>query len=141
MAKGPKRTRERASKPLQSQVIAKSGSRKPMPTGKQIQLLMNLLDLGYDKDKKDYKPGWSDQIISAETNIGLSTVVKNRQRYYGPVTRAPALPEVRSEKARWRFIEDKLDKIIDLLETLIHVGATGSKEPDEPQGPQGQPQG
>lgn len=56
---------------------------------KRITDLYMMLEDNYDRDAKNYRPGWSDERIAKELVLAVDFVVKRREQDYGPLV-APA---------------------------------------------------
>jgi hypothetical protein len=96
-------------------------------TGRQLASMYQLLDLLYDKDAKDYRAGITDVVIAQACGIHPNTVGHARLKNYGQSKAGLKKAErPRSDNALLRLANDKLDRMIDLLETAVaYVKAQG----------------
>ncbi|MFG1214970.1 hypothetical protein V5F72_20970 [Xanthobacter flavus] len=78
------------SSPQPSRLQAKP-SASPAASDAIVNLYLILSD-AYDRAKKGFKPGWSDERVARETGLALGVVEERRERDFGPLMPA-GLPE------------------------------------------------
>ena len=102
-------------------------SEKPaisVPASVSIVELYMILDDAYDREKKDYKRGHSDEIIAEKTGLAISVVADRREKDFGPLVKDTLFDELAK-------VEREILDALNNLRSCLSMASAAVKDASE----------
>lgn len=101
----------------------------PTPAAsKRITDLYLYLEDHYDRDRKGYRNGWSDEKIAEELALAVDLVARRREQDFGPIIRDTLLDDIKQAEASVTValttMQLTLDEAMRIQERLVRDQAT-----------------
>lgn len=90
---------------------------------KALRLAIQFLEDYFDEGRRNYKPGWSDERISAECGASVQAVANERERLFGPLGEPDEIAALRQKLETLRTDQARLTDAVNAGHDRIKAAA------------------